>query len=678
MKPGSLGPGWRSSSGAPGSWTRRDRDRHAGHGSMDPEEAAPSSSAERDVVAHGGPPVEPEPRSDGVDVARRSTPAATRPGRSWSPGGRVHDGPDPEVTRLVMTPRYAAHRARQGPVTARGRGVRPPTPIRSPASASSPIAGRPRPLPGRDDRRGPPSARHRGRAGTPAAASAGPRGRRALVIVADPEVGRDRQHRWSGFTDAAGSGRSTASSDRSPTRVGSAWLAGWAAAGRRKASTLGAAPSAPHGSVDARRRRGRACTYRRSSQRLTAARRCRPATPSHARGPASTPATTAVAPGVARRRDHRDDRRARRRPTTLGHRIVHDHVPARPRRADLAGAVRARRPRPAGASDGSMACSGRRPIAGVLTAAASIHAAPDRQRPPVLLSTRRPSPRSRASRSRPRPSTSVVDLHRCRTARSTGRPVGCASGAVSTRPAAPGLAGAASGRRRTARRCSAGARVSDPVPARRRPDAPAILPRRPGRPRGHVGPAPGRAPARRTGAIDAPPVADVGAGRPGSRSDLPTGGRSATGSPVAEHREHRPRPAAPGPGRRGCRARNSSRSALPWPRSVSRATARPSLGRPCAILPVQVDAEGGQAGGPHLARLDHDAGRARRWHRLRDGRTRTRRPRRQPTAVVAASAVGWRPGRRAARAGSASGSRRSRGSRASPAARAPGPRATRS
>ena len=122
---------------------------------------------------------------------------------------------------------------------------------------------------------------------------------------------------------------------------------------------------------------------------------------------------------------------------------------------------------------------------------------------------------------------------------------------------------------------------------------------------------------------------------------------STRGPPVAEHLDHRPRPAGPGPGRPRCRRGTSARSAWPWPRSVSRATARPSARRPSAILPLR-----------STPRLASAVGHILRGSRATPGRE----SRAAASSSAASETVGRRgSGRRSCRSGR---TRRPRGRRA--------------
>ena len=171
--------------------------------------------------------------------------------------------------------------------------------------------------------------------------------------------------------------------------------------------------------------------------------------------------------------------------------------------------------------------------------------------------------------------------------------------------------------------------------------------------------------------------------RPGRRSSVGRVADSTTTIAVdlaaASRRAPRapPAPAAPGTGPSGGLARNSVAQRLAVA-EVGEPGDRPALLGAVGDLALEVDAEVGQRGRPHLARLDHDAGPGQPRVGLLDappsetvgGERRARRSCR--------SGRSRRPrGRRAGRAGTASGTGRCRGSRASPAARARGPRATR-
>ena len=72
----------------------------------------------------------------------------------------------------------------------------------------------------------------------------------------------------------------------------------------------------------------------------------------------------------------------------------------------------------------------------------------------------------------------------------------------------------------------------------------------------------------------------------GPGGGLDDGDRAHRGPPVAEHLDARPSPAAPAPGRPRCPRGTGRAGPAPWPRSVSRATARPSSAA-SAILPLR-------------------------------------------------------------------------------------------
>ena len=146
--------------------------------------------------------------------------------------------------------------------------------------------------------------------------------------------------------------------------------------------------------------------------------------------------------------------------------------------------------------------------------------------------------------------------------------------------------------------------------------------------------------ADRDAEVAGQPVGEVATeGRPGGGLDVRRSRRVRAASRRAPRRP--PGPAAPGPGRHG--RREQARSAWPWPRSVSRATARPSSA-PSAILPLRSSPRLASAGRPHLARLDHDARPRQPFLGGLDRRPAlTSAETVEPAAVVAAAAVG-RPG----------------------------------